>query len=97
MRRVSLFVAAVVAVAALAGCPAGAPDPYVPADAPSAATTVEPTPPEVALVPPEAPDNAGDGGRPGLTICRDGTTSTATGRGACSHHGGVKTRGGGDG
>ena len=23
------------------------------------------------------------------TICRDGTTSTATGRGACSHHGGV--------
>lgn len=22
-------------------------------------------------------------------VCRDGTTSTATGRGACSHHGGV--------
>jgi hypothetical protein len=23
-------------------------------------------------------------------ICNDGTTSTATGSGACSHHGGVK-------
>jgi hypothetical protein len=22
-------------------------------------------------------------------VCRDGTTSTATGSGACSHHGGV--------
>jgi len=27
------------------------------------------------------------------TICNDGTTSNATGRGACSSHGGVKTMG----
>lgn len=29
----------------------------------------------------------------GKTICNDGTTSNATGRGACSSHGGVKTKG----
>ena len=29
----------------------------------------------------------------GKTICNDGTTSNATGRGACSSHGGVKTMG----
>ena len=27
------------------------------------------------------------------TICKDGTTSTATGRGACSSHGGVASKG----
>ncbi|MDF0531401.1 hypothetical protein P0W64_00705 [Tsukamurella sp. 8F] len=31
---------------------------------------------------------SGSSGRSGA-ICRDGTTSSATGRGACSHHGGV--------
>lgn len=29
----------------------------------------------------------------GKTICKDGTTSNATGRGACSSHGGVATKG----
>ena len=29
----------------------------------------------------------------GKTICKDGTTSSATGRGACSSHGGVATKG----
>jgi hypothetical protein len=29
----------------------------------------------------------------GKTICNDGTTSNAVGRGACSSHGGVKTMG----
>jgi hypothetical protein len=29
----------------------------------------------------------------GKTICNDGTTSNATGRGACSNHGGVKPKG----
>jgi hypothetical protein len=27
---------------------------------------------------------------PAATTCKDGTTSTATGQGACSHHGGVQ-------
>jgi len=52
MRRVSLLVAAAVAVASLAAC---------------GPKTVE---------------------------CKDGTHSTSTGRGACSHHGGVKLVGG---
>src|ERR1700682_167004 len=34
------------------------------------------------------PARAADSGAP--TTCKDGTTSTATGRGACSGHGGVQ-------
>src|SRR5260370_38334972 len=34
------------------------------------------------------PTRAADAGAP--TTCKDGTTSTATGRGACSGHGGVQ-------
>lgn len=30
---------------------------------------------------------------PDLTECRDGTHTTTTGQGACSHHGGVKSPG----
>jgi len=33
-------------------------------------------------------DSSSSGERIGA-VCRDGTTSTATGSGACSHHGGV--------
>lgn len=44
-----------------------------------------PTPPRVTtvVVPPGAPPKQ-------LTRCADGTWSTATGSGVCSHHGGVK-------
>lgn len=38
--------------------------------------------------PPPPAGGSGSGGRVGA-ICRDGTRSYATGRGACSHHGGV--------
>jgi hypothetical protein len=37
----------------------------------------------------KAGDPVSSGVRVGA-ICNDGTTSTATGSGACSHHGGVK-------
>ena len=33
---------------------------------------------------------AGAQAKPATVMCKDGTTSTATGRGACSSHGGVK-------
>ncbi len=39
-----------------------------------------------AVALPAAADTA-----PAATTCKDGTTSTATGKGACSHHGGVQT------
>jgi len=45
----------------------------------------KPTPkPEPAFAPAPAPSGARVG-----AICKDGTRSSATGRGACSHHGGV--------
>ncbi len=50
-----------------------------PASAPPTATRVPPPPP---TVPPSTGQRCG-------AVCRDGTTSTATGSGACSRHGGV--------
>ena len=37
---------------------------------------------------PDAGTGAGTGARTGA-VCKDGTTTSATGSGACSHHGGV--------
>jgi hypothetical protein len=41
--------------------------------------------------PPAAAPGASSAG--GSVVCKDGTTSTTTGRGACSHHGGVNKSG----
>jgi hypothetical protein len=46
--------------------------------------TAEPTPETTPKIKAPAADKVRTG-----CICRDGTESTATGRGACSHHGGV--------
>lgn len=58
-----------------------------PTDVPTATSTPRPTktPEPEPTAPPAAPAT---GGRVGA-ICRDGSRSSATGRGACSHHGGV--------
>jgi hypothetical protein len=40
---------------------------------------------------PSAPASSASGS--GSVLCKDGTTSTTTGRGACSHHGGVNKSG----
>jgi hypothetical protein len=47
-------------------------------------------PPAPAPAPPPAPTPAPPSGQRIGAICNDGTRSTATGRGACSHHGGVR-------
>lgn len=66
----------------------------VPVDTQAHAPPPTQTPRPVAVVKPTArPSNPGfvapsSGVRVGA-ICRDGTRSSATGRGACSHHGGV--------
>lgn len=65
----------------------------VPVDAEALAPPPTPTLKPVAVVKPTAAPNPGfvapsTGVRIGA-ICRDGTRSSATGRGACSHHGGV--------
>jgi hypothetical protein len=67
--------------------------PVPPTVVPRAPTPRPPTPrPAVKPAPTVAPAKpapaTGSGVRIGA-ICRDGTRSTATGRGACSHHGGV--------
>lgn len=56
-----------------------------PADEQSAAPTATPAPAQPTPAPTVNPLS---GQRSGA-VCRDGTTSGATGRGACSHHGGV--------
>ena len=38
----------------------------------------------------EPKPSSGDSGTRTGAVCNDGTTSSATGSGACSHHGGVK-------
>ena len=51
-----------------------------------------PPPPPPASGPNPPPGGGGGGGGSGErvgAVCNDGTTTTATGRGACSHHGGV--------
>jgi len=52
-----------------------------------------PTSPTYSSSPTESSSSGTSGdcpnGRSGA-VCNDGTTSTATGSGACSHHGGVK-------
>jgi uncharacterized protein YraI len=67
----------------------------VPAVSPGAVSPPQPVPQEVtpspSLTPTPQPEPTKDprsGQRYGA-ICRDGTRSNATGRGACSHHGGV--------
>ena len=54
--------------------------------APSAATPAAPSTPASAA--PASPANGS-----GSVLCKDGTTSTTTGKGACSHHGGVNKSG----
>ncbi len=51
----------------------------------AAATNATPTPAPAPSTP-AAPPAAGGAGS---VICKDGSTSTTTGKGACSHHGGV--------
>ncbi|MFN8487492.1 MAG: lamin tail domain-containing protein [Caldilineaceae bacterium] len=59
-----------------------------PVQAPTAAPTATPLPPPTATAQPAPTANPNSGQRYGA-ICQDGTQSNATGRGACSHHGGV--------
>jgi hypothetical protein len=59
---------------------------FTPIPATPVPPTLKPRPPARPTVQP-APSSSG-GGRIGA-ICRDGSHSNATGRGACSHHGGV--------
>jgi hypothetical protein len=54
---------------------------------PTATSTATPTP-TTAPAPTATPTQQSSGGRTGA-VCNDGTTSSATGSGACSHHGGV--------
>lgn len=62
-------------------------EPPVQAAPPAATPEPAPAPPTATPVPtPQAPPESGH--RVGA-VCRDGTRSNATGRGACSHHGGV--------
>ena len=56
---------------------------YVQVSEPLLAVTATPAPQPIVQ-----PVAAPSGGRTGA-VCRDGTLSSATGRGACSHHGGV--------
>ena len=56
--------------------------------APIAAPAPVPVAPPPAN-PPSAPNTPPETGRRIGAVCRDGTRSSATGRGACSHHGGV--------
>lgn len=58
------------------------------ASAAPAQPVVEPPTPTPVPQPIAQPAPSSSGGRTGA-VCRDGTTSSATGRGACSHHGGV--------
>jgi hypothetical protein len=55
----------------------------------AAATSAAPATPSAAPAAPSAPASSGSGS----VLCKDGTTSTTTGRGACSHHGGVNKSG----
>ena len=61
------------------------------ASGPSAPTLAPPSvsPPPAPPPAPNPPSEPPSGRRIGA-ICRDGTRSSATGRGACSHHGGVR-------
>jgi len=57
----------------------------------AAATSAAPATPSAAPAAPSAPASSASGS--GSVLCKDGTTSTTTGRGACSHHGGVNKSG----
>lgn len=59
---------------------------FLPTNTPAPTATPRPVIVVRATAAPVAPSSGG--GRTGA-ICRDGTRSRATGRGACSHHGGV--------
>jgi len=57
----------------------------------AAASSAAPATPSAAPAAPSAPASSASGS--GSVLCKDGTTSTTTGRGACSHHGGVNKSG----
>ena len=57
----------------------------------AAATSAAPATPSAAPAAPSTPASSASGS--GSVLCKDGTTSTTTGRGACSHHGGVNKSG----
>ena len=57
----------------------------------AAASSAAPATPSAAAAAPSAPASSASGS--GSVLCKDGTTSTTTGRGACSHHGGVNKSG----
>ena len=57
----------------------------------AAASSAAPATPSAAPAAPSAPASSASGS--GSVLCKDGTTSTSTGKGACSHHGGVNKSG----
>jgi len=57
----------------------------------AAASSAAPATPSAAPAAPSVPASSASGS--GSVLCKDGTTSTTTGRGACSHHGGVNKSG----
>ena len=57
----------------------------------AAATSAAPATPSAAPAAPSTPASSASGS--GSVLCKDGTTSTSTGKGACSHHGGVNKSG----
>ena len=57
----------------------------------AAASSAAPATPSAAPAAPSAPASSASGS--GSVLCKDGTTSTTTGKGACSHHGGVNKSG----
>lgn len=57
----------------------------------SGAAATKAAPAAAAPAAPSAPASSASGS--GSVLCKDGTTSTTTGKGACSHHGGVNKSG----